>query len=87
MVESSVMSTLYAYLNYHRISGGELFEHLAEIECLTEEKTISFTWQMLEALGAVHKCNIVHLDVKVCLFTKSMGTADLEYGFLMYLHV
>lgn len=35
------------------------------MDCLTEEQTIQFTDQMLEALGALHASNIVHLDVKV----------------------
>jgi serine/threonine protein kinase len=46
------------------ISGGELFEHLARMDCLTEEQTVIFTGQMLDALDSLHSANIVHLDVK-----------------------
>ncbi|XP_065844960.1 death-associated protein kinase 2-like isoform X2 [Oscarella lobularis] len=46
------------------LSGGELFDHLATMDCLTEGETVAFTVQVLEALRIMHSSQIVHLDLK-----------------------
>eukprot|EP00118_Oscarella_pearsei_P025943 m.309085 g.309085 ORF g.309085 m.309085 type:complete len:347 (+) comp45466_c0_seq1:648-1688(+) len=46
------------------ISGGELFDHLAAMDCLTEGETVEFTKQVLKALKIMHENQIVHLDLK-----------------------
>ncbi|XP_006823401.1 death-associated protein kinase 1-like [Saccoglossus kowalevskii] len=46
------------------VSGGELFEFLAEKDHVCEEEAAKFTRQMLEGVKHLHEKNIVHLDLK-----------------------
>uniref|UniRef100_UPI0037E957EA death-associated protein kinase 2 n=1 Tax=Semicossyphus pulcher TaxID=241346 RepID=UPI0037E957EA len=46
------------------VSGGELFDFIAEKENLLESEAIEFMKQILEALRFMHSKNIVHFDLK-----------------------
>ena len=46
------------------ITGGELFDYLAEKDVLMEEEAATFTRQILEGIACLHEKNIVHLDLK-----------------------
>lgn len=50
---------------YFRVSGGELFDFIAEKENLLESEAIEFMKQILEGLGFMHSRNIAHFDLKV----------------------
>ena len=47
------------------ISGGELFDFIAEKESLSEEEAIEFLKQILMGVGFMHTKNIAHFDLKV----------------------
>ncbi|XP_071253378.1 death-associated protein kinase 2-like isoform X2 [Salvelinus alpinus] len=46
------------------ISGGELFDFIAEKESLSEEEAIEFLKQILMGVGFMHTKNIAHFDLK-----------------------
>ncbi|TMS18738.1 death-associated protein kinase 2 [Larimichthys crocea] len=46
------------------VSGGELFDFIAEKENLLESEAIEFMEQILEGLGFMHSKNIAHFDLK-----------------------
>ncbi|XP_077447077.1 death-associated protein kinase 2 isoform X1 [Stigmatopora argus] len=46
------------------VSGGELFDFIAEKEALLEDEAIRFMKQILEGLGFMHAKNIGHFDLK-----------------------
>ncbi|XP_061616715.1 death-associated protein kinase 2 [Phyllopteryx taeniolatus] len=46
------------------VSGGELFDFIAEKEMLTEDEAIQFMEQILDGLGFMHSKNIGHFDLK-----------------------
>ncbi|XP_056275536.1 death-associated protein kinase 2 [Pseudoliparis swirei] len=46
------------------VSGGELFDFIAEKENLLESEAIEFMTQILEGLGFLHSKNIGHFDLK-----------------------
>ncbi|XP_078393987.1 death-associated protein kinase 2-like [Cetorhinus maximus] len=46
------------------VSGGELFDYVAEKESLSEEQAMEFIQQILQALGYLHSKSIAHLDLK-----------------------
>ncbi|XP_041810866.1 death-associated protein kinase 2 isoform X2 [Chelmon rostratus] len=46
------------------VSGGELFDFVAEKENLLESEAIEFMKQILEGLGFMHSKNIAHFDLK-----------------------
>ena len=48
-----------------RVSGGELFDFLAQKESLTEEEATSFIKQILEGVNYLHAKKIAHFDLKV----------------------
>lgn len=47
------------------VSGGELFERVADADCLTEKEASFYMYQLLQGLQYMHSKNIVHLDLKV----------------------
>ena len=47
------------------VSGGELFERVAENDCLTEKEAAYYMHQLLQGLQHMHRKSIVHLDLKV----------------------
>ena len=47
------------------MSGGELFERVADADCLTEGEASFYMYQLLQGLQYMHTKNIVHLDLKV----------------------
>ena len=49
----------------YRVSGGELFEYLAEREKVSEDEAVVFLKQILDGLQHMHEKNIIHLDLKV----------------------
>lgn len=48
-----------------RISGGELFDFIAEKEMLSEEEAIEFLGQILSGVEYLHARLIAHFDLKV----------------------
>lgn len=55
------------------MSGGELFERVADADCLTEKEASFYMYQLLQGLQYMHMKNIVHLDLKV---NKTFHEAD-----------
>lgn len=47
------------------VSGGELFDFLAEKESLTEEEATQFLKQILDGVHYLHSKHIAHFDLKV----------------------
>lgn len=48
-----------------RVSGGELFDFLAQKESLSEEEATSFIKQILDGVNYLHTKKIAHFDLKV----------------------
>uniref|UniRef100_A0A0N5CAU5 Protein kinase domain-containing protein n=1 Tax=Strongyloides papillosus TaxID=174720 RepID=A0A0N5CAU5_STREA len=46
------------------ISGGELFDHVCEKECLPENEAVAFVKQILEGVRHLHNLKVCHLDIK-----------------------
>ena len=59
------------------MTGGELFERVAETDCLTEKEASFYMYQLLQALQHMHSKNIVHLDLKVTFGPPAAGHALL----------
>lgn len=49
------------------VSGGELFDFIAEKDNLLECEAIEFMKQILQGLSFIHSKNIAHFDLKVGL--------------------
>ena len=52
----------------YRVSGGELFEYLAEKEKVSEDEAVAFLKQILDGIRYMHRINLVHLDLKVIIY-------------------
>ena len=52
-------------LFFSSVSGGELFQRVADADCLTEKEASFYMYQLLQGLQYMHSKNIVHLDLKV----------------------
>lgn len=61
---SSILRGDYGFC---RVSGGELFDFLAQKESLSEEEATQFIKQILEGVHYLHMRNIAHFDLKVHL--------------------
>lgn len=48
-----------------RVSGGELFDFLAQKESLSEEEATQFIKQILDGVQYLHSKQIAHFDLKV----------------------
>lgn len=53
------------FLLFRRVSGGELFDFLAQKESLSEEEATQFIKQILEGVSYLHTKKIAHFDLKV----------------------
>ncbi|XP_021413871.2 death-associated protein kinase 2 [Oncorhynchus mykiss] len=63
------------------ISGGELFDFIAEKESLSEEEAIEFLKQILMGVGFMHTKNIAHFDLKpenIMLADKTMPHSHIK---------
>lgn len=49
----------------YRVSGGELFDFLAQKESLCEEEATQFIKQVLDGVQYLHARRISHFDLKV----------------------
>ena len=49
----------------YRVSGGELFDFLAQKESLSEEEATQFIKQILDGVQYLHSKRITHFDLKV----------------------
>lgn len=58
------------------VSGGELFDFLAEKESLTEDEATQFLKQILDGVHYLHSKHIAHFDLKV----SPIGNIRLELG-------
>lgn len=50
---------------FYRVSGGELFDFLAQKESLSEEEATQFIKQILDGVQYLHSKRIIHFDLKV----------------------
>lgn len=50
---------------FFRVSGGELFDFLAQKETLSEEEATQFIKQVLDGVQYLHSKRIAHFDLKV----------------------
>lgn len=57
------------------VSGGELFDFLAEKESLTEDEATQFLKQILDGVHYLHSKRIAHFDLKVALGQGCAGRA------------
>ena len=55
------------------LSGGRLFDHLVVMDNLTEKVAIGFIREILEGVQHLRDLSIVHLDLKVRLWTVKTG--------------
>lgn len=62
---------------WSRVSGGELFDFLAEKESLTEEEATQFLKQILDGVYYLHSKRIAHFDLKVGRVESGEGEARL----------
>ncbi|XP_028405202.1 myosin light chain kinase, smooth muscle-like [Dendronephthya gigantea] len=66
------------------ITGGELFERIANEESVTEKECTYYMRQLLEGLQYMHKMSIVHLDLKpeniVCLSKDTWDIKLIDFG-------
>lgn len=60
-----------------RVSGGELFDFLAQKESLSEEEATQFIKQILDGVQYLHSKRIAHFDLKVR--TASLMHAESSY--------
>lgn len=58
-------ATLRFLLLFRRVSGGELFDFLAQKESLSEEEATQFIKQILDGVNYLHTKKIAHFDLKV----------------------
>lgn len=65
------------------MSGGELFDFIAEKEILTEDEAIEFMKQILDGLGFMHSKNIGHFDLKVATFRMRIGQQAASIELIM----
>lgn len=61
------MSLCMCVCVFHRVSGGELFDFLAQKESLSEEEATQFIKQILDGVQHLHTKGITHFDLKVRL--------------------
>lgn len=54
-----------------RVSGGELFDFLAQKESLSEEEATQFIKQILDGVLYLHSKRIAHFDLKVLYVFKA----------------
>lgn len=53
------------FVVFCRVSGGELFDFLAQKESLSEEEATRFIKQILDGVNYLHSKKIAHFDLKV----------------------
>ncbi|KAM9340574.1 death-associated protein kinase 2 [Symphorus nematophorus] len=72
------------------VSGGELFDFIAEKDILLESEAIEFMKQILEGLGFMHSKNIAHFDLKpenIMLSDKvSPNVKLIDFGLAHHFH-
>ena len=68
-----------------RLSGGELFDKICELEYLTEVDACIYMKQVLEAIDHLHDNNIVHLDIKVNTGINNQGEFLLKKALAAFL--
>ena len=64
-VRAVLISFSIALAFFFSVSGGELFQRVADADCLTEKEASFYMYQLLQGLQYMHSKNIVHLDLKV----------------------
>ena len=62
---SSTVCVLSGFPVCFSVSGGELFQYLAEKEKVSEDEAVQFLRQILDGLKHMHSMDVVHLDLKV----------------------
>ena len=65
---SYIVDAIYGWMtsrDFFSVSGGELFEYLAEKEKVSEAEAVEFLKQILDGINYMHQKNMVHLDLKV----------------------
>ena len=58
------------------LSGGELYDEIAEKMVYTEEEARKVISPIIDALRYLHECGIVHRDLKVSLVLGSLRTVS-----------
>lgn len=73
MLVVCVALEIHLFMFCFRVSGGELFDFLAEKESLTEEAATQFLKQILDGVHYLHSKCIAHFDLKVHTHTHTQG--------------
>ena len=54
-------------VSFFRATGGELFRMIA-VDPLREQEAKDVVYQILDGVQHLHTLNIVHMDLKVCIY-------------------
>lgn len=65
----------YIYLVLEYLSGGELYDEIAEKVVYTEEEARNVVSPIIDAIRYLHECGIVHRDLQVPVLLFSPRTA------------
>lgn len=82
---SLVLITIFLFILFLSLSGGELFERItADGYVMSEAEVINYMRQICEGIKHMHEKNIIHLDVKpeniMCQTRSSTNIKLIDFG-------